>query len=238
MFGGNKSSYHQCSFQYQQRHYHSQHTPAPPLQSAAPEEAKDCSFCNLLDWCIHNCCSSSQQILFFHASFRNRMVSPPFSYSIHATMSFELTHLLITQRTIWYLRESFTAILCANLPLTYPLIQRMFGLRNWSHNTYEAGTSRRAASRPQPSTHRHWTETRDQNVPKAYREGFSRTESQEDINDGVRKQKDDVFEPHFITSAIEMDDTKKSPRSSSLDSPSGWQSVEHSNQQPDPYRVV
>ncbi|OAL55782.1 hypothetical protein IQ07DRAFT_639437 [Pyrenochaeta sp. DS3sAY3a] len=151
---------------------------------------------------------------------------------------YSFTHPFGTEWTIWYLRESFTAILCANLPLTYPLIQRIFGLRNWSHNTYEAGTSRRAASRPQPSTHRHWTETRDQNVPKAYREGFSRTESQEDINDGVRKQKDDVFEPHFITSAIEMDDTKKSPRSSSLDSPSGWQSVEHNNQQPDPYRVV
>ena len=38
--------------------------------------------------------------------------------------------------TIWYLRESYTAILCANLPLCYPLLQRLFKLRNWSHNSY------------------------------------------------------------------------------------------------------
>ncbi|KAF2647354.1 hypothetical protein K491DRAFT_614704 [Lophiostoma macrostomum CBS 122681] len=41
--------------------------------------------------------------------------------------------------TIWYLRESYTAILCANLPLIYPLLQRIFKLKNWSHNSY-AGT--------------------------------------------------------------------------------------------------
>jgi hypothetical protein len=38
--------------------------------------------------------------------------------------------------TIWYLRESYTAILCANLPLTYPLLQRIFKLKNWSHHSY------------------------------------------------------------------------------------------------------
>ncbi|KAF1966382.1 hypothetical protein BU23DRAFT_663298 [Bimuria novae-zelandiae CBS 107.79] len=37
---------------------------------------------------------------------------------------------------MWYLRESYTAFLCANLPLTYPLVQRIFRLRNWSHNSY------------------------------------------------------------------------------------------------------
>ncbi|PSN69575.1 hypothetical protein BS50DRAFT_457207, partial [Corynespora cassiicola Philippines] len=41
-----------------------------------------------------------------------------------------------TEWTIWYLRESFTAILCANLPLTYPLVQRVFKLRNWSAQSY------------------------------------------------------------------------------------------------------
>ena len=37
---------------------------------------------------------------------------------------------------MWYLRESYTAFLCANLPLTYPLLQRIFRLRSWSHNSY------------------------------------------------------------------------------------------------------
>ena len=41
------------------------------------------------------------------------------------------------QWTIWYLRESYTGILCANLPLTWPLLQRLFRLKNWSyHNSY------------------------------------------------------------------------------------------------------
>jgi hypothetical protein len=38
--------------------------------------------------------------------------------------------------TIWYLRESYTAILCANLPLTWQLLQRIFNLRSWSSNSY------------------------------------------------------------------------------------------------------
>lgn len=37
---------------------------------------------------------------------------------------------------MWYLRESYTAFLCANLPLTYPLVQRVFKLRSWSQNSY------------------------------------------------------------------------------------------------------
>ncbi|KAF1962272.1 hypothetical protein CC80DRAFT_487777 [Byssothecium circinans] len=51
----------------------------------------------------------------------------------------------------WYLRESYTALLCANLPLTYPLIQRIFKLRNWSHNSYGgdylSGTRNRQTTR-------------------------------------------------------------------------------------------
>ncbi|KAK7177289.1 hypothetical protein PSPO01_16665 [Paraphaeosphaeria sporulosa] len=39
--------------------------------------------------------------------------------------------------TAWYLRESYTAFLCANLPLTYPLVQRIFRLRSWPHNSYD-----------------------------------------------------------------------------------------------------
>jgi hypothetical protein len=38
---------------------------------------------------------------------------------------------------MWYLREAYTAFLCANLPLTYPLIQRIFRLKSWSHNSYD-----------------------------------------------------------------------------------------------------
>lgn len=36
-----------------------------------------------------------------------------------------------TEWIIWYLREAFTAMLCANLPLTRPVIQRVFNVGPW-----------------------------------------------------------------------------------------------------------
>lgn len=33
---------------------------------------------------------------------------------------------------IWYLREAFTATLCANLPLTRPLLQHFLKLKQWN----------------------------------------------------------------------------------------------------------
>ncbi|KAH7345831.1 hypothetical protein BKA66DRAFT_564052 [Pyrenochaeta sp. MPI-SDFR-AT-0127] len=50
---------------------------------------------------------------------------------------YSFTHPFGTEWTIWYLRESYTAILCANLPLTYPLVQRIFKLKNWSHLSHD-----------------------------------------------------------------------------------------------------
>lgn len=42
-------------------------------------------------------------------------------------------HLFSTNWIIWYLREAFTAMLCANLPLTRPVLQRLFKLGDWTH---------------------------------------------------------------------------------------------------------
>ena len=53
-----------------------------------------------------------------------------------------------TEWTIWYLRESYTALLCANLPLIYPLIQRVFKLRNWGSGAYETSNQYRLNSNP------------------------------------------------------------------------------------------
>ncbi|ORY19430.1 hypothetical protein BCR34DRAFT_620916 [Clohesyomyces aquaticus] len=52
---------------------------------------------------------------------------------------YSFTHPFGIEWTIWYLRESYTAILCANLPLTWPVLQRIFNLNNWSHNSYHSG---------------------------------------------------------------------------------------------------
>ncbi|KAF2439005.1 hypothetical protein P171DRAFT_490457 [Karstenula rhodostoma CBS 690.94] len=49
---------------------------------------------------------------------------------------YSFTHPFGVEWTAWYLRESYTAFLCANLPLTYPLVQRIFKLKNWSHHSY------------------------------------------------------------------------------------------------------
>lgn len=124
---------------------------------------------------------------------------------------YSFTHPFGNEWTIWYLRESYTAILCANLPLTYPLIQRVFHLRNWSSNTYDSprryGVS---SSRPPQSSHHsnaNWPAPRTQPLPRGFRDVFRRTESQEDINGGLGKQKEER-DPEFITSAIEMDDAE------------------------------
>ncbi|KAJ4295029.1 hypothetical protein N0V90_007037 [Kalmusia sp. IMI 367209] len=49
---------------------------------------------------------------------------------------YSFSHPFGNEWTQWYLRESYTAFLCANLPLTYPLIQRIFRLKSWSHHSY------------------------------------------------------------------------------------------------------
>ncbi|KAG9188344.1 hypothetical protein G6011_02267 [Alternaria panax] len=129
-----------------------------------------------------------------------------------------------TEWTIWYLRESYTAILCANLPLTYPLIQRVFGLRNWNSHTYTAdspyGPSSVTRAQQPSQAHTYWPEPRPQQIPRGFRDIFRRTESQEDMNGGLGKQREDN-DPQFITSAIEMEDAR-SQRVSSLSTPASW----------------
>lgn len=49
---------------------------------------------------------------------------------------YSFSHPFAPDWTIWYLRESYTAILCANLPFTWPILQRAFNLSNWSQNSY------------------------------------------------------------------------------------------------------
>lgn len=150
---------------------------------------------------------------------------------------YSFTHPFGTEWTIWYLRESYTAILCANLPLTYPLIQRVFKLRNWNSHTNHTHSPYGSVTQAQPITHKHWAEPRAQPIPKGFRDIFKRTESQEDINGGLGKQREDEDGPHFITSAIELDDSR-SPHASSVDSSGTRQSVEDGKKCPDPYHVV
>ncbi|KAL7780501.1 hypothetical protein CFE70_010524 [Pyrenophora teres f. teres 0-1] len=151
---------------------------------------------------------------------------------------YSFTHPFGTEWTIWYLRESYTAILCANLPLTYPLIQRIFHLRNWNSNTYTGTTTttttpygdpRSNTTRPHhhQSSSQHsrvyWPEpdpVASPHIPRGFRDIFRRTESQEDINGGLGKQREDCSDdPQFITSAIEMEDCKVAPGDEGLSEP-------------------
>ena len=106
--------------------------------------------------------------------------------------------------TIWYLRESYTAILCANLPLIYPLIQRVFGLRNWSSgNTAEYhGQSEHRFTPPANST----LHSRPTPAHRGLHGTVRRTESEEimgyDFNDDYGNQSP------FITSAIDLDELR------------------------------
>jgi hypothetical protein len=137
--------------------------------------------------------------------------------------------------TRWYLRESFTALLCANLPLTYPLIQRVFNLRNWSSHSYSTDAQHGPESHRQATTttaRSHWTIAKKQSSSNPFRGGLRSTESQENMNNADEEQVDDG--PHFITSAIEMDGLKP-PCDSSTDTPSSWQCTKDSKKPPDYY---
>ncbi|KAF1833024.1 hypothetical protein BDW02DRAFT_399452 [Decorospora gaudefroyi] len=153
---------------------------------------------------------------------------------------YSFTHPFGTEWTIWYLRESYTAILCANLPLTYPLIQRVFGLRNWSSHNYSVHSPYGSIPRSHSFSHAaaHSSERRiPPHIPRGFREIFRRTESNEDLNGGLGRQKDDNDDPQFITAAIEMDDTK-SGRGSNLDRSPSWRTTEESTRAPDACYVV
>ncbi|KAF1944088.1 hypothetical protein EJ02DRAFT_442831 [Clathrospora elynae] len=142
---------------------------------------------------------------------------------------YSFTHPFGNEWTIWYLRESYTAILCANLPLTYPLIQRIFGLRNWNSHTYTDNGRYGSTTLPQRSTHTNWPEPRAPHIPRGFRDTFRRTESQEDINGGLGKQREEQNDPQFITSAIEME-SNKSHRASNPDSSTTRRSVEEGSE--------
>ncbi|KAF9699614.1 hypothetical protein EKO04_002517 [Ascochyta lentis] len=134
-----------------------------------------------------------------------------------------------TDWVLWYLRESYTALLCANLPLTYPLIQRVFSLRNW--NSYSGNTdtihgpsTRGTATFGTARSHSHWVSQSKRSRSKHFHDDLRTAESQEDIHDPFRNLSADTG-PQFITSAIEMDGVKSYEKSStdlSIDSPMSW----------------
>ncbi|KAF2788028.1 hypothetical protein K505DRAFT_342444 [Melanomma pulvis-pyrius CBS 109.77] len=110
--------------------------------------------------------------------------------------------------TIWYLRESYTALLCANLPLIYPLIQRAFNLHNWSYKSNYGTGQLRGSSGPNGAL----SAMKSNAATSKLQSGPSstgtirRAESQEWINGGGS---DDLRIYHntefFVTSAVELD---------------------------------
>lgn len=124
---------------------------------------------------------------------------------------------------LWYLRESYTALLCANLPLIYPLVQRIFKLRNWNsisdtRSIHAPGTKSFGTGK----SHSHWvSHNKSRSKAKPYRNDIRSAESQEDIHDPNRNPSADDG-PEFITSAIELErrtSYEKSLGEFSLDSP-------------------
>jgi hypothetical protein len=141
--------------------------------------------------------------------------------------------------TRWYLRESYTALLCANLPLTYPLIQRVFNLRNWNSHSYSTDAQYGPESHRQTTlttARSHWTGSKKQPSLNPFRSDLRSTESQENMNGALEEPTVDDG-PHFITSAIEMD-SLKSPADSGVDSPTSWQSVKDCKKPPNYYHAT
>ncbi|KAF2855495.1 hypothetical protein T440DRAFT_156151 [Plenodomus tracheiphilus IPT5] len=150
---------------------------------------------------------------------------------------YSFTHPFGTEWTIWYLRESYTAILCANLPLTYPLIQHVFRLRNWSDAANAGNTYSSTIQAPHTTNASRGGASRTPRLPNGFRDVFRRTESQEDINGGLGKQREVNDEPQFITSAIEMEERKSLPISNP-DTHVSWRSTDEGTRQQSPFHAV
>ena len=144
-----------------------------------------------------------------------------------------------TEWTIWYLRESYTALLCANLPLIYPLIQRIFKLRNWGSGAYETSNQYRLNSNPtRPRLVQHpWERQKPKATHQSLRSHRSihRSESQEGIGHSADAERNDGS--HFITSAIDIEDLK-SPTTPGMDSSASWKSGNTDKRDSSPHQAI
>lgn len=154
--------------------------------------------------------------------------------------------------TVWYLRESYTAILCANLPLIYPLIQRIFRLKNWSHRTGTIdGEYHQQDSQQAPTINSEraiWSNTKPPPVHVNAGGSLRGTRSQEAMDSAFDGPRDNG--PHFITSAIDLKDLSLPPTpttpttngvrssiASSSVTPVDWRPGEGNTKGADPYRA-
>lgn len=89
-----------------------------------------------------------------------------------------------SQWTFWYIRESSTAIIVTNLPLTWTVFRRLFNLRSFNNSEY----SSKSRSRHPGSTMRSHGQTHDRTFNRDYirqRDADDPlADSQEEINKG------------------------------------------------------
>jgi hypothetical protein len=108
--------------------------------------------------------------------------------------------------TIWYLRESYTAMLCANLPLIYPLIQRALNLNNWSYGSRGTGTIRGSSGALGTLSVMKSSAPKSKSPSGESGSGIiRRAESQEWINSGASENLQIYQQTEFsVTSAVEL----------------------------------
>ncbi|QUC17508.1 uncharacterized protein UV8b_01749 [Ustilaginoidea virens] len=70
-----------------------------------------------------------------------------------------------SQWTFWYIRESSTAIIVSNLPLTWPLFRRLFHLRSFINSQY---SSKNPSGCPSSTVHSHTAPVRNQSQACSY----------------------------------------------------------------------
>jgi hypothetical protein len=82
--------------------------------------------------------------------------------------------------TLWYIRESSTALIVANLPLTWPLIRRIFKVKAFNDESSDhTAPSRQPASRMRFTLNRRQSGSRNGNTT------VDQSSSQEQINKGA-----------------------------------------------------
>lgn len=127
MFGCDKPSDYQCRFQpFVRYHDHlDPHARVPEVDSWPQKEG--CSLRYLRCWTFHGTSKNTQA---------HQYLAPPNTHNpqiLSAILSkyYSFNQPFGVDWTYWYIRESSTAIITANLPLTWSLLQKCFGLKSF-----------------------------------------------------------------------------------------------------------
>lgn len=135
MLGSDKSPYYECGSQHLERHHDhlDTHARVSTLEHVSPSESNSVRFIHRRNF------HSQSPFLHLHPQHLPKSITTtnPSPQIICAILNkyYSFTQPFGSDWTFWYMRESSTALIAANLPLTWPIFQRVFNLKSFLDNS-------------------------------------------------------------------------------------------------------